>query len=144
MRVVADRLSLRWYLGYYLQEPLPDHSSLTRIRERFGLEVFRRFFERIVEECVDAGLVWGEELFFDSTAVEANAANESVIARLAAVETVEEHLGELFADSPGETGPRPDEQHEDTPRPPDAALPMAAESSAPVTPAASLTWTRPV
>src|ERR671913_655465 len=35
MRAVADRLSLRWYLGYDLQEPLPDHSSLTRIRGRF-------------------------------------------------------------------------------------------------------------
>jgi hypothetical protein len=42
---------LRWYLGYDLHEPLPDHSSLTRIRERFGLEVFRRFFERIVESA---------------------------------------------------------------------------------------------
>ena len=48
MGVVSDRLSLRWYLGYDLFEPLPDHSSLTRIRERYGLEVFRRFFERIV------------------------------------------------------------------------------------------------
>ena len=37
MSVVADRLSLRWYLGYDLHEPLPDHSSLTRIRERYGL-----------------------------------------------------------------------------------------------------------
>ena len=36
MRVAADRLSLRWYLGYDLTEPLPDHSSLTRIRERYG------------------------------------------------------------------------------------------------------------
>jgi hypothetical protein len=44
MRAVADRLSVRWYLGYDLFEPLPDHSSLTRIRERFGLSVFRRFF----------------------------------------------------------------------------------------------------
>ena len=41
MRVVADRLSLRWYLGYDLTEPLPDHSSLSRIRERYGLDVFR-------------------------------------------------------------------------------------------------------
>ena len=48
MGVVSDRLSLRWYLGYDLQEPLPDHSSLTRIRERYGLLDFRRFFERIV------------------------------------------------------------------------------------------------
>jgi transposase len=34
MQVVADRLSLRWYLGDDLTEPLPDHSSLSRIRER--------------------------------------------------------------------------------------------------------------
>src|ERR687884_2101603 len=46
MEVAADRLSVRWYLGYDLDEPLPDHSSLTRIRERYGLRTFRRFFER--------------------------------------------------------------------------------------------------
>lgn len=33
MEVVSDRLSVRWYLGYDLYEPLPDHSTLTRIRE---------------------------------------------------------------------------------------------------------------
>src|SRR5215212_3443123 len=59
MSVAADRLSVRWYLGYDLHEPLPDHSNLTRTRERFGLGVFRLFFERIVEECVEAGLVGG-------------------------------------------------------------------------------------
>ena len=47
MQVVADRLSLRWYLGYDLSEPLPDHSSLSRIRERYGLDVLRRFFGRL-------------------------------------------------------------------------------------------------
>jgi transposase len=31
MRHAADRLSVRWYVGYDLNEPLPDHSSLTRI-----------------------------------------------------------------------------------------------------------------
>jgi len=92
MEVVSERLSLRWYLGYDLFEPLPDHSSLTRIRERFGLEVSRRFFERIVAECVEAGLVWGEELFFDATKVEANASMESRVPRFSA----EAHLGELF------------------------------------------------
>jgi transposase len=44
LRMAADRLSVRWYLAYNLDEPLPDHSSLTRIRLRYGLEVFRRFF----------------------------------------------------------------------------------------------------
>ena len=32
MRIVSERLSVRWYVGYDLYEPLPDHSSLTRIR----------------------------------------------------------------------------------------------------------------
>jgi transposase len=49
MRLVADRLGARWYVGYNLGEALPDHSSLTRIRERYGLEVFKRFFAAIVE-----------------------------------------------------------------------------------------------
>jgi transposase len=31
----ADRLSIRWFLGYDLGEPLPDHSSLTKIRTRY-------------------------------------------------------------------------------------------------------------
>jgi transposase len=92
MEVVADRLSLRWYLGYDLCEPLPDHSSLTKIRERYGLEIFRNFFERIVQMCVEAGLVRGKELFFDSTKVEADAAVDSLAPRW----FVEAHLQELF------------------------------------------------
>ena len=50
MQMAADRLSVRWYLGYDLGQPLPDHSSLTRIRTRYGVEVFRRFFDAIVEQ----------------------------------------------------------------------------------------------
>lgn len=92
MRVVADRLSLRWYLGDDLGESLPDHSSLTRSRERYGLDIFRRFFEAIGEQCLAAGLVWGQELYFDATKVEANASLDSVAPRFA----VEAHLGTLF------------------------------------------------
>ena len=68
MRQVADRLSVRWYVGYDFDEPLPDHSTLSKIRLRYGLEVFRRFFEAIVEQCQQAKLVWGRELYFDSSA----------------------------------------------------------------------------
>src|SRR3954463_8649800 len=50
-------LAHRWYLGYRLDEPLPDHSSLTRIRKRLGLAIFERFFEHVVELCQRAGLV---------------------------------------------------------------------------------------
>jgi transposase len=34
LRLVANRLGARWYVGYDLGERLPDHSRLTRARER--------------------------------------------------------------------------------------------------------------
>ena len=90
-------LAQRWYLGYHLDEPLPDHSSLSRIRQRLGLPLVRRFFEHVVELCVQAGLVWGKELFFDATKVRANAALDSLRPRLRVV--VDEHLQDLFVDT---------------------------------------------
>src|SRR5215469_963129 len=98
MRLVADRLSVRWYLGYNLDEPLPDHSSLTRIRTRYGLDVFRRFFDVVVEQCQQAGLVWGKELYVDATRVQANASLDSLVTRFGveAHHAVQYHLQELF------------------------------------------------
>src|SRR3712207_998905 len=117
LRVAADRLSLRWYLGYDLAEALPDHSSLTKIRQRYGLAVFRRFFEAIVEQCRDAGLVWGKELYFDATQVKANASLDSIAPRFA----VEAHLGELFSDDAAdESSP-----HENESQPTELPVPIS-------------------
>lgn len=80
-RVAADRLSVRWFVGYDHDEPVPDHSSLTRIRARYGLAIFERFFERVVEMCQESGRLWGEELFFDATKVQASAAVDSLVPR---------------------------------------------------------------
>jgi Transposase domain (DUF772) len=110
MRHAADRLSVRWYVGYDLDEPLPDHSSLTRIRERYGVEVFRRFFEAIVEQCQQAGLVWGRELSIDSTKVQANASRDSVKPRFA----VEAHLSLLFSDQAEEATGVAEQGEQDT------------------------------
>ncbi len=95
MRVAADRLSLRWYLGYDLHEALPDHSSLTKIRDRYGVTIFRRFFDRIVEQCKQAGLVWGQEIYLDSTQVAANADRDTMLPRFY-VDAMNEHLAALF------------------------------------------------
>jgi hypothetical protein len=99
-------LAHRWYLGYSLDENLPDHSSLTRIRQRFGIDVFQRFFEQIVELCQEAGLVWGRELYVDGTKVEANADFDSLVPRF--YHEAKRHLGNLFADgatAPHDTAP---------------------------------------
>src|SRR3990172_12076538 len=47
MEAAQLNLAHRWYLGYDLDEPLPDHSSLSKIRSRYGVEAFHGFFERI-------------------------------------------------------------------------------------------------
>jgi transposase len=96
VELASLNLAHRWYLGYNLDEPLPDHSSLTRIRQRLGLAIFRRFFEVVVDLCNEAGLIWGKELLVDATKVRANASMDSFVPRLA--EVVDDHLVELFRD----------------------------------------------
>ena len=106
IELASLNLAHRWYLGYALDEPLPDHSSLSRIRTRLGVEVFQRFFEQVVELCRAAGLVWGEELFFDATRVQANADLDSLVPRF--YWNAKRHLAELFDEtsttSPDEVG----------------------------------------
>jgi hypothetical protein len=94
METVHLNLAHRWYIGYDLDEPVPDHSSLSKIRTRYGFEVFHRFFEKIVELCVEAGLVWGKELYFDGTRVRANAAISTIEARIELIKQA--HLDQLF------------------------------------------------
>jgi transposase len=99
METVDLNLAHRWYLGYGFDEPLPDHSSLTRIRQRLGVETFYRLFERVVDLCQDAGLVWGKELFFDGTKVRANADVDSLTPRFA--QAAREHVTALFGRDTG-------------------------------------------
>jgi transposase len=113
LRLVADRLGARWYVGYDLDEALPDHSSLTRIRERYGLEVFRRFFDVVVERCATAGLVWGKELYIDATKMVANASVESMVPRFAVAARA--HVDDLFALDEGARGPQPPPVHTEAP-----------------------------
>ncbi len=126
MEQAADRLSVRWYLGYNLDESLPEHSSLTRIRTRYGVEVFRRFFEAIVDQCQQAGLVWGKELYADATKVQANAAVSSLKPRFA----LEAHLNTLFAAKEGYEQKANDALQGTLPRASTHPLPEAEVSSA--------------
>ena len=142
MRHAADRLSVRWYLGYDLNQALPDHSSLTKIRTRYGIEVFRRFFEQIVEQCQQEKLVWGKELYLDSTQVNANADLDSLTPRFAveARETIQAHLTALFAEQDTQI------EHQTGAREAVAASPEApasAGSTCPVPPPLPVALTEP-
>lgn len=79
METLPERLDWLWFLGLDLDSPIPDHSVLSKARQRWGVAVFQRFFERIVWQCVQAGLVDGAKIFLDSSLVQANACHSSVI-----------------------------------------------------------------
>jgi transposase len=76
---IAERLDWLWFLDYDIDDDIPNHSVLSKARARWGVEAFKTFFERIVWQCVQAGLVDGSKLFMDSSMVQADASNNSVV-----------------------------------------------------------------
>jgi transposase len=79
MKVIAERLDYLWFLGYGLDDEIPDHSVLSKARARWGKEVFESLFVRTIAQCVEAGLVGGRKLHVDSSLIDADAAKGSVI-----------------------------------------------------------------
>jgi transposase len=79
MDTLAERLDWLWFMGFDLDSDIPNHSVLSKARSRWGEEVFRGFYERVVWQCVESGLVDGRKLFVDSSLVRADASNNSVV-----------------------------------------------------------------
>ena len=77
-REIQVNLAYRWYLGYDLNEAVPNHSVLSKARRRLGIEFFKLLFEYVVSCCSEEGLVMGENLLLDSTIVDANASLDSI------------------------------------------------------------------
>jgi hypothetical protein len=67
-----------WFLGYGLDETIPNHRVLSKARKRWGQEVFVSLFGRVVTQCVSAGLVDGSKIHVDSSLIDANASLNSV------------------------------------------------------------------
>lgn len=74
-REVQVNLAYRWFCGLSIEDRLPDHSAFSRARnERFrDSDIFRRVFERVVEACINAGLVGGEGFAVDASLIAADA-----------------------------------------------------------------------
>jgi transposase len=78
MREAQVNLAIRWFAGYRLDEKLPDHSSLTKIRQRWGTDRFKKIFLKTVQSCIEAGLVNGETVHVDATLIRADVSWESL------------------------------------------------------------------
>ena len=79
MATIPLRMDWLWFLGYDLDDEIPNHSVLSKARARWGVNAFKGFFERIVWQCVEAGLVDGSKLFLDTSLIDADASNNSVV-----------------------------------------------------------------
>jgi transposase len=79
MLTIPERLDWLWFLGYDLDDEIPNHSVLSKARARWGVDAFKRFFEHILWQCIEAGLVDGSKLFVDSSLIDADASNHSVV-----------------------------------------------------------------
>lgn len=77
----ALNLAWRWFLGYELTEPIPDHNVPTKARQRFGPTEYAQFFQRVVGLCGERGLIQGRRVYVDSTLVAADASAKSVQSR---------------------------------------------------------------
>jgi len=77
----ADSLSLREFLGIPLTEDTPDHSSLTRVRDRLPLDVHLTVFQFVLQVADKKGLLKGKTVAVDATTLEANAAMKSIVRR---------------------------------------------------------------
>jgi len=72
MREVQVNLAYRWFIGYRLEEKLPDHSTLSRALDRMGDDVFDQLFKRSVSQCQESGLIEGKVLYLDATTIRAD------------------------------------------------------------------------
>lgn len=77
---VHHDLAYRWFCHLSLEDEVPDHSSLTKIRDRLGEEIFELVFRKIVEQCMEKGLVKEEcRVMTDATLIAADASLNSLV-----------------------------------------------------------------
>lgn len=92
MREAQMHMGIRWFAGFGLNDSLPHHSTLTRVRQRWGAELFHRILERTVMDCVQAGLVNAQTVHVDATLIRADVSWKSV---------TREHAEKVVAENKG-------------------------------------------
>jgi transposase len=104
----GDSLSLREFLGVPLIEETPDHSSLTRVRDRLPLDVHAAVFQWVLALAARKGLLPGKTVAVDATTLEADAAMKSIVRRDTG-EDWKEYLRRLLKEQQGVENPTDEE-----------------------------------
>jgi transposase len=112
-RALASQLPLRldwlWFCDYDIDDVTPNHSVISKARSRWGVDVFARFFENVLNQCIEVGLVDGQTIHIDSSTIDANAGKNRLRPKLKLLgrqfyQKLDEQTDkqpELNADNPG-------------------------------------------
>ncbi len=104
----GDSLSLREFLGVPPTGDAPDHSSLTRVRDRLPLEVHTAVFQLVLKLTAEKGLLKGKTVAVDSATLEANVAMKSIVRRDTG-EDWNDYLRRLLQEQEGAENPTDEE-----------------------------------
>ena len=77
----TDSLTVRSFLRLALDDPPPDHSTISRTRRLIDLDTHHAVFTWVQERLAEAGLLTGTTVAIDATTLEANAAMRSIVRR---------------------------------------------------------------
>lgn len=86
---VKVNIAYRWFLGYGIEDKIPDASVIwqNRIRRFNGTDIPRQIFDEILRQAIDHKLVDGKILYSDSTHLKANANKNKYIEETVSVES---------------------------------------------------------
>lgn len=78
MRQLPLRLDWLWFCGFDIDDAAPHHSVLSKARRRWGRSLFVELFKRVLDQCMQAGLVEGRQVYVDASVNQADASMDSL------------------------------------------------------------------
>jgi len=73
-----ERLDWMWFCGYDWDDTIHDHSVISKARRRWGVDIFAELFQRVLHQCIEAGLVDGRIVHVDGSIIRANASKDTI------------------------------------------------------------------
>lgn len=72
---IHHNVAYRWFLGFGLEDKIPDASTISQSRRRrfTGTDIFEKIFDNIIEQAIKHKLVSGKIMYVDQTHIKASA-----------------------------------------------------------------------
>jgi transposase len=73
------RMDILYFLDYDLGEELPWHSTLSRTRQLYSVDIFTSLFKQVLKQCINKGMISGRRQAIDGFFIKANASLDSLV-----------------------------------------------------------------